>query len=205
MFRRRGEAEGGFAAKYEQRGWTYDEVHWPLEDPSKYLLQSPRRIGDRHTWKIMLDTENVTVPQRPLYVHARPDYVLEHAQFGIEIPQFPATYPMYAKRNFKFYPIAARPFTACSLQYAYTTMPRGWQSFLSTRLIRHTIDEILKLHPTERTAHPILQEYVDKEGVNWNLRLEDIHGFELPASWTYYDDEIPGLYHEWEQTQIDQS
>lgn len=63
-----------FISKYTRRGWKIQEIVWPEDWKVNHSIQPYRRIGDRYTWTISLDTSKVSWSQTP-------DYVLEHSCF----------------------------------------------------------------------------------------------------------------------------
>lgn len=67
---------GGLLAKYEGRGWKSQDVLWPEDQPSHRSMLKVRRLGDRFTWIIPLDTGDVEHA-------ATPDSVLEYANWKL--------------------------------------------------------------------------------------------------------------------------
>ncbi len=64
--------------EYTQQGWKLEELRWPEEKRLNHPIKHTRRVGDRFTWTIPLNTEGVTGSKTP-------DYVLEHACFGMSV------------------------------------------------------------------------------------------------------------------------
>lgn len=114
MLRDEAQVEENLASKYQSRGWSYKEVEWPRDNPSDYLIRSPRRVGDRYTWQIDLDTTNVSPSQTP-------DSVLDYVEFGVQ-----NTFgPWEVCRLRAHYPISATVFRACTLRHEYLHAPNG--------------------------------------------------------------------------------
>lgn len=194
MLRDEAEFEENLASKYRSRGWSYEDVEWTTGNPTNHLMKLPRRVGDRYTWQIDLDTTNVSPSQMP-------DSVLDYAEFGIRnffSNQFP--------QRFAHYPISAKAFRACTLRHEYLYAPNGWIEFLQEKMDHFTLRELRKLTLAERPADDALNDLIgDGNGVY--QRVDDIvdsQGWVKPDTWTYYDCEIPDLYREWEQRRLDE-
>ena len=60
--------------KYSRRGWDMQEIMWPEEKRINHPVRKYRRLGDRFTWTIPVDSKKVEWSKTP-------DYVLEYASF----------------------------------------------------------------------------------------------------------------------------
>lgn len=69
----------------------------------------------------------------------------------------------------------------------------GSRDFLDVKLFTSTVSELHKLNPAQR---PNNYDKILRECSDIDVMLEE---FDPPASWTYYDDEIPTWSKEYEE------
>ncbi|KAF2493860.1 hypothetical protein BU16DRAFT_619074 [Lophium mytilinum] len=136
---------GRLLQKYTDRGWKTQHLPWP----EKLVLEltpfrHTRRIGDGYTWRLTLDTTNV----KPSKV---PDYVLQHAQFSIQVK------PHRRYSWLSWCQITADPFTSHTLKYECTFGNKGsqgtgetWLQFLGKRVRPLTYMELIKVNADSR-------------------------------------------------------
>lgn len=136
--------------------------------------QLNRRVGDRDTWTISLDTTHVAPP-------ATPDFVLEHVTFSIRLPtkNVPFTWDGFYKKL--QYCIEADEVASHSLRYRYTSGPI-WTA-LRPMFKQDTLVQLAKLDHEE-------QERVKGE-LGWPPRSLSRVVFAKPETWNYKDDEVP--------------
>ena len=178
---------GKLLAKYEERGWRSQDVLWPEDEASHGSMGESRRLGDRFTWIISLDTRGVNRCDTP-------DSVLDYAGFGL------------GKRKnaaLEYYQTDARRFSALTLKYRYIfpeNRSEFWFRFLGPRMDRITLMELYKIPSASRSQ---LIQYAMQDRRE-RLRLLDDElaqcGIQLPS----YDHVIPGWYAEWEKQQASQ-
>lgn len=194
MLRDQAEFKENLASKYRSRGWSYEEVEWPKDNPADYLVKSPRRVGDRYTWQINLDTVNVSPSQTP-------DSVLDHAEFGVRNP-----FGWKIGQHRAHYPISATVFKACTLRHEYLYAPNGWIESLQEKMDQFTDSELHKLTPAERPANDVFEGLIGHiEGVHQRVdEILDTQSWVKPDTWSYYDCEMPNLYCEWQQRRSDE-
>ncbi|KAI1143205.1 hypothetical protein F5Y05DRAFT_420937 [Hypoxylon sp. FL0543] len=166
---------GRLHSKYSKRGWrmrtqpiTYD-VFPGRQSP--FGRKANRRVGDKDTRIIRLDT---TFVERP----SRPDFVLEYSGFQNAVRK------NLASR------ISAELFKSPSLRYQYVYPASGPSSIfwaeISKFLSRNTYGQLAKMSP---------EDLVNAVG---GLSPQDACPYALefkhPEGWDYYDDLVPELY-----------
>ncbi len=186
------------SAEYTQQGWKLEELMWPEEKRLNHPIRHTRRVGDRFTWTIPLNTEGVTGSKTP-------DYVLEHACFGTSVNgddgsdadlsnlfyNTPPDSSLSDHERVSHYTITARKIIAKTLKYAYTCSNTRMRDYIRLRVDRTTLMELRKIGLQD------FDEYV-ADPHNIHKRIENI---ERPATWTYWDDELPKWYKAWEQAE----
>ncbi|KAF8863521.1 hypothetical protein BDZ45DRAFT_670125 [Acephala macrosclerotiorum] len=171
--------------KYARRGWTTFEVssaqdaRWAR---SLYTDKDIRRVGDSLSWKIALDTNDV--------VHGGSDYVLEFSTFNL------------FECGGGWYRILWSMFQSCVLQHRYFN-PQGrkddfWFS-IGPKLEKMSEEALSKLKDRPKAIPQSLKaDESDEQSSYWFLYAGDIHK-NTPKGWTYYDDEIPKWFEEWQK------
>ena len=183
----------GLVAKYSRRGWKIQDIMWPEERNVNHPIQSFRRVGDKYTWVIPFDTRNVEWSKRP-------DWVLEHACFTMDTDQI--LDDLYAPdegwpltRIIRHYSINARSFYGASLKYEYLLVPGDMIGFLGHRVDRTTLMELRKLDPATR---PLNYDSLMENGFGL---YDQLHRFDPPEGWTYWDEELLKWYSAWMETE----
>ena len=177
---------GKLLAKYDERGWKCHDILWPEDEASNRSMIVDRRLGDRHTWKIPLDTSGVARP-------AIPDMVLEYSTF--RLGKRPRKNP-----DLGHYNIDVRNFDSMVLEHEYSTCSTAkgfWSSFAGPRLERLSFLELCKIPPSQRPWR--IQDTMDLvragRGPYFFHLKRDLGLLQLPT----YDFEIPKWYADWER------
>lgn len=180
---------GRLLAKYDERGWKCYDILWPEDEVSNRSMIVDRRLGDRHTWTIPLDTSGVARP-------AIPDMVLEYSTFRLE--KCPKKNP-----DLGHYKIKPRHFDSMVLKHSYLTSnlrhteKEFWMSFAGPRLERLSYLELCKIPPSRRPRR--IQDAMDDvqagPGACFCVLKHHLGSLQLPT----YDFEIPKWYAEWER------
>ena len=63
-----------------KNGWKFDGIMWPGDQCPNHSIRDTRRVGDRYTWIIPLDT-------RPVQRSKISNSVLENSYFGIVVSE----------------------------------------------------------------------------------------------------------------------
>ena len=178
------EGDTGKAARIEsKRGWNVQGVMWPEEKSSNHPIRERRRVGDRFTWTIPLDTKQVEFCNTP-------DYVLEYSSFKMGETE---------RGDLPYYKITAFILESRILKYTYLYGEYSLVSdILVPRLRSSTLLELHKLDPALRPANwnqiwRARHDFWEPPPLPWDLP------FDPPASWTYRDDEFPAWYHAFEK------
>lgn len=157
------------------------------EQGSEYKeMTRARRVGDRHTWSIDLDIEDMEIPSVPDAVVESTTFLLRvpWERYGVwKIPYYTfGSYTCLRQPVLKHcYNIMADPYedpSSCSA-YHNNLATALWQ-----RLNELTLIELAKIPPAKRPSQ-YANMMTDVSCAN-NIRDE----FTLPASWTFYDDEV---------------
>ena len=171
--------------KYTERGWKTLELMWPEDKKDNHPIRRYRRVGDRFSWVIQFDTREITWSQNP-------DFVLEHACFGIK------NYEDYygrvsAQRSYYF--LEAPLFVSHALRYRYTYQYEwsDWVQFLGERSDRMTLLALRKTRSQQQ-----LPGYVELLHRISSGDAGSSDNLQKPLMWTYWDSEIPGWYEAWE-------
>ena len=176
-------------AKYSRRGWQLQDVAWAGE-PRVPALEGTRRVGDHHSWIIPLNTNGIEP-------RGKPDHVFAFANFHVK----KYDNNKWGGRGPTYYQITAKGFRALVLRYRYIYASESWKHFLGTRMDSLITMELLKLDPSERPSwftdaiqFPIAHycaPYIDDP---WCI----------PRSWTFYDEEVPKWFGQWQAFQAAQ-
>ena len=180
-----------FIKKYEGRGWIFnDERSWRLDmhgsDEEKcFPFGGSRSIADEYSWVIPFCTDLV---QRP----SVPDAVLEQSHFNLSRGLLRRE--MFDNKLIAYYyfEIDVYLFRASTLKYQYACGP-VWKSWLAKIMDYRALDELHKMATDSRPEdfNRLIEapEYLHRK----------LH-FARPHTWTYYDDDMPGLYRQWRET-----
>jgi hypothetical protein len=181
-------SEDGIAAK----GVHWSSMHDPSNVPEE-LTSRLRRIGDKFTWTINLNTEGISPTS------CVPDNVLQSSTFRIALPFRSSPFEMPVS----YYTMMVRSLTAPTIKYSYTYATSHDKdqynrehnfmeysnsiSWLNLRIHEATMVEITKMKTQDRPAiyAQIFALGVNISSVDWNA--VDI---QKPATWKHYDDEL---------------
>lgn len=186
---------GKLLAKYDERGWTSQDVLWPEDEVSNRSMLVNRRIGDQHTWIIPLDTTDVARPDIP-------DTVLEYSTFRLSKCQ--KVDPELGDPDLGYYEVDTKNFESMVLKHKYSVsitrrdQRQFWTTFAGPRLERLSFLELCKIPPPQRPGG--IQHEMDRvrRGNVYFCTLKHLLGsIQLPS----YDSEIPKWYAEWERQQ----
>ncbi|KAJ8109059.1 hypothetical protein OPT61_g7731 [Boeremia exigua] len=156
-----------------------------------------RRIGDKHTWVMKLDTQGVDVPNIPTDV-------LESTTFRLRIPRRLDQTQHVAHYKIEFHCIIRHPV----LRYQYVTLKERYETNenqttiddtegrvsvsyysqkcqeLSNRLDELTMIELTKIPPDQRPA-----QYAEV-AADIRTAMKTRNKFVLPETWTFYDSDV---------------
>ena len=181
MLQKLDEHLGEHLAKYSQRGWRIQDVVWEGENAIP-AIEDIRRVGDRHTWIIPLDTANIKTSTTP-------DFVLEYADFRLEKSSDTLADIQRGLTYLEHYEIKIMRVRAEVLKFEYLCGSYEWRRFLSDRVLRLTEIELFKAEPSLRA--PNFRELIrDPASTAWE-------SFYKSKRWMYYDKEIPKWYSQW--------
>lgn len=171
---------GNLFAKHSVRGWrlkigpsygnvcalrTLEGRFYGSDGPA----QGRRRVGDKHTWKMSLDTTSVSAGSTP-------DSVIEFASFAINSSTLG-------------YFITADVLSSNVLRYSYTFYDTGFEQ-IENILSNSVWMQMHKIKPEDRPegfqTMPPAKEFTED-----SLKLKK------PIGWDYFDDEIPGMFAYW--------
>jgi hypothetical protein len=159
---------------------------WPdLTTDTKYQISNGiRRVGDRSTLIIPLDTNNV---QQAL----TSDSAIEFSQFEV----FTAPEPLFGQRHSERHgspQLRLQELVSPALRHGYTSGSSSWYDFVMERLQRWVRLELLKLKVEERPEQL-------RNGIPYYYNISIPSDFQPPKTWDCCDDLIPMWYREWEQ------
>ena len=175
----------------------YESLDLQLDQDANDIgeLTRRRRIGDKHTWKLDLDIQGLTIPDVPVKV-------LESTTFRLHVPhKYDQTWPV-AHYEVDFDTKIQHPV----LRYQYVTLredtkdddhvvrrdelDRRMRTSHYSRKCEELIDRLNELTMIEFTKIPSATEALDIL-IGKLSRASRLRGqFVLPASWTFYDDEV---------------
>lgn len=173
------------------------------------VFDGNRRVGDRDSWIIRLDTTAMAQPSKP-------DFVLEYSCFSV-IPSF-VDYNIVESGTWDelegtlHITIRAGLFKSCSLRYQYTygyakhldyekREAMGLTSYdwsldpfwvvLGRKMCRNTLGQLFKFGRSK------LDDLVGDRTSSQIIRPRHYEiDIEQPEGWDYYDDIIPRMYHQ---------
>ncbi|PVH84599.1 hypothetical protein DL98DRAFT_651799 [Cadophora sp. DSE1049] len=174
--------------KYRKLGWHLLSQQELKDSPSGSLqLEGTRRVGDRYSWKMALNVEDV----KPSLV---PDYALQHCHFGIYLATVRAA-------GEEIYESGAYDFKSHVLKYKYTfasSKSDFWRALGYTTLHGLIIDELRNLDAEVRPA--FLDLPVPDGAHPWLPEITRFMAhFVKPETWKFYDEHIPAWCDEWEK------
>jgi len=144
-----------------------------------------RRIGDRSSWVISLDTSDVRLAPVP-------DSLVQFSQFEVATEPEPLFQQGRSARQGSPQ-IRVRELATAALRHGFTFASDSWHQFVTERAQRWIWPELLKLEAEERP----------KQLRNGMPNHHDIFlpsDFRLPESWHWADDQVRQWYDEWERT-----
>jgi hypothetical protein len=199
-----------------KRGWRFlvhdiDRDNDDARRDHKYGMEHVRRVGDRYTWTMRLDTTGVTRNETP-------DSVIEYSAFRVTGGRDDGRQKRGNQRCFgtvygdHSYFIDARLLSSPSLRYNYTyggshemlpyvhAMGFEWDDIREV-LDRNTLDQLWKLDKLTRDKfleNQILSDTYN-EGMCGPLRFNRTWfdkpcWIKRPDGWDFYDDMIPDLW-----------
>jgi hypothetical protein len=172
---------------------------WPVAEEGPDMMV--RRVGDRHTWILDLDIKGVTAPSTPVTVLESTIFELRRLPDPYGFTYYdsePKEYPRYQLKYGELrHPILKHRYLVPALSNEpgnkCITLHRKID-LLADRMERLTLAELEKISEAERP--PGYYQLRDEE--IWGNDLRDT--FVLPATWTFYDDEVlGGLKDAWEK------
>ncbi|KAF2119560.1 hypothetical protein BDV96DRAFT_642578 [Lophiotrema nucula] len=157
--------------------WDYG-YSWNERSADGYALTCPRRVGDRNSWIIELDTSGVSQP------HGSFDAAVQLTGFRLK---------RMHNDEMSYYTMDLDILTSPSLRYTYSiALPcsnrdqfRFWRT-LKNQLAAITFVQLKSLSVDERPS-------------NWDVITQAPHdvyrllrevGFEIPTRWLFYDDKV---------------
>lgn len=161
-------------------------------------LKRPRRIGDKHTWVINLDTNGIETSTHPS------NAVIEHSTFRIRSHHRDSSYP--SPQDLSAYELDAKPVLRHAIfKHPYVTMAEPGRSYhvqQEKRRYAHKLQELAEKMKTLMLFQ--LKNVADAEQPNdfddfvfngSHARLYPISEFvwnedEVPAAWTFFDEKI---------------
>lgn len=189
--------------KWAKRGWDFDQTLWDEEEPRASSIQRRRRVGDRYTWRMSLDTSNLPCSQ----MWIPQDYGIQNNVFEMEkmgasnarrdnLP----TVPHYRTQ------IRCSEFRSPVLRHTYVVTP-SWMEFIGRRLDRATYMEFLtKLEPSdwakidrERGLIERTMQQIEPRSLHELGSRKDNKYFDRPSNWRYYDEDMKSWYDAWNE------
>ncbi|KAF2124370.1 hypothetical protein P153DRAFT_130608 [Dothidotthia symphoricarpi CBS 119687] len=182
--------------RLEHEGIKSKTIEWSQKEDS-HPITCPRRVGDKYTWVINLDTQGIETPELP-------DEVLETATFQIRLwdkdhdtGRGPVMRYILDFRELR-HPVLKYPYIV--LREPSTVSPSAFRQkckALEKRLDELTLFQLLLIHPACRPS-----EY--DQLANDEVKANQLRGkFELPASWTFYDADVveflTDAWNDWEE------
>jgi len=174
---------GALLREQVNQGWTNRDIVWPdlTTDARHRIKNGHRRVGDQSSLVISLNTNCVQKASTP-------DSAIEFAQFEVFAePDF----PVFGSERYGSPEIRVEVLTSPALRHDYTFASTSWSKFVSERLQRWVILEVLKLKVEERP-----QQFANGIPYDFNISLPS--DFHPPGIWDYADNMVPKWYREWE-------
>ncbi|KAH7092393.1 hypothetical protein FB567DRAFT_614331 [Paraphoma chrysanthemicola] len=157
----------------------------------RYVFARPRRVGDKHTLVIELNTTGVEFPERP-------DGVLETSRFRLYWREEGGKVEDPSRRS-GYCKVHCQPIRYPILKYTYgVVLDKHWH--LCTRLKELTLMELFKMKSSERPlGHDDLLSCL--YGMS---NLSELKGtFAPPEAWKYCDEEVIGFLNQSWNHQVD--
>jgi hypothetical protein len=180
------------------QGWTARDIIWPDHDKEKVDdVVGIRRIGDKRSLVIPLDTESVVTPSAS-------DDVIELTQFEISERfnspsrigydhRFGHTAIQNSATKSTSLQIQTKTLTSSVLRYDYTTADNKWYKFAIERTQRWAWLELYKLKQEDRPTQDTMSSPLISD-------ISITADFEPPQSWDYADDQMMAWYQMWEKS-----
>lgn len=168
-------------SRYVKQGWNFEHTSWPEAKiaEGRYPVRPLRCVTGRLSWVIPFDTKDIATSQTP-------DYVTDYSTFDVG--------PGKNFDELRTYIVSAPVIESSVLKHSWICGSFGWSCFLK-RILDYTV--LAELHKLPEDARPLNFEWMVQEPDGIHRRMDA----ESSESWTYYDDQIPGWYKEW-QTSI---
>jgi hypothetical protein len=171
--------------KYAGRGWNIQGHLWEEEMNDLLSIQECRRIGDRHSWVKTFDIKVVTPPDML-------DTVLEYSEFKMVETIWTDNDCEVDDDDTECYKVTASRFVSPVLRGQYTyDAEHGCLCQFAERFEKQARLEMRKIEPSNR---PSWYKTIADSPRPLYLAADLFSTFNLPDTWTYYDDEIPGWY-----------
>jgi hypothetical protein len=159
-------------AKYTRRGWAMRTLPPETETPRELI--DYRRIGDRMSWQMSLDTQSVVRAEQP-------DYVVEYSQFNVTSGYSSDRGTWGALHYAAVFTIEAQIWTSNVLRYKYTFINTELMREFGARMDYSTLSQLAMLGGSRRIELIGNREVI--EFCPWKLE------FEKPDGWEYLDEE----------------
>jgi hypothetical protein len=178
-----------------EEGLRTQSVAWNSDKTSKTskALTCPRRVGDKYTWVIGLPTEGL---KNPLYPCINP--IIKTATFQLQAGDYDRSRRMsryVVKCKELTHPVLRHPLLVLQVHHRARCQP---YDDLLARLEEMTRMEMMKI-PVDKRPPQYAQLVVGQ------VKACDLRGtFELPATWTFYDEDVATYMAEvWEKLEIE--
>ncbi|KAF2119561.1 hypothetical protein BDV96DRAFT_642579 [Lophiotrema nucula] len=163
-------------------GYTMKKVHWKQAGCGGdcEIVTRPRRVGDRHTWVINLDTKNITPSEMP-------NAVIESSTFIVRCVWNPHL-PVFGKISHYDMSIECK-LRHPVLEYQYVTgkWPKEYEDKIQQicdRMNEQTLIAMLIMREDDRP-----DEF--QALMNGDIDSAELRGtFDLPQKWVFYDKEV---------------
>ncbi|KAF2872834.1 hypothetical protein BDV95DRAFT_605425 [Massariosphaeria phaeospora] len=160
-------------AQASKDGFKTKSLPWDRDDDSMTCL---RRVGDKRTWMMELDTTGITASDVP-------DSVLEVTTFKLKAHQ------SESPRKLSHYRIKSVVFDHPVLKHRYVVyfnVASVCQLWVS--LFEQTVIEMMKIPEAERPVRQLATLQTDYH--HHVSAITNLDTFDKPATWTFFDDEV---------------
>jgi hypothetical protein len=171
-----------------ERGYTPQLVK---QDPPSRVNYGARRVGDKYTWTIPLRTENIKMPSRS-------DFPTTYASFRILPIKDPGPLvvanqlPAVDEYSPAFYKVFAELLIAPCLRQQYIVDPMCAEND-AHNLPRKRYEDLSYMQLERLPDDEKPPGWAANQILDLRYSMEDYVGYEVPASWRYYDDEVEGI------------
>ena len=168
-------------AKYERRGYKFQQVMSLAEEKAYHPMHRERRIGDRFTWVIPFDNDGVEKSKTP-------DFAVEYSILTVHKKAHDLPLQTH-------YEIEAPCYRAHVLRYGYLCGSKRstWLTFLKSKISRLTVWARLELKRLD-WDWPHTMDVVQFS----RTQQEDLPLFEVPKGWEYCDAQVPQWFETWQ-------